>query len=156
MQGVSDITCVCKNSWVEWMIQLGKLQSGLPRLWYRDKITSDKGCFSSLSGPWKRRLCSLEKKKSSYFCVYVYLKKKTTRTTKEEWKLTLSKCHMHKMMMRCGFLKIRWQIGHYSQFALTPFKPMLFELYFHTSFSCTVILSIKIRFDRGFFQRTLH
>lgn len=79
-------------------------------------------------------------------------KKKTTRTTKEEWKLTLSKCHMHKMMMRCGFLKIRWQIGHYSQFAITPFEPMLFELYFHTSFSCTVILSIKIRFDWGFFS----
>lgn len=153
MQGVSDVTCVCKNSWVEWMIQLGKLQSGLPRLWYRDKITSDKGCFSSLSGPWKRRLCSLEKKIISFLCLCLFLKK--TRTTKEEWILTLSKCHMHKMMMRCGFLKIRRQIGHYSQFAITPFKPMLFDLYFHTSFSCTVILGIKIRFDWGFFQRTL-
>lgn len=80
---------------------------------------------------------------------------KKTRTTKEEWILTLSKCHMHKMMMRCGFLKIRWQIGNYSRFAIIPFKPMLFELYFHTGFSCTVILSIKIRFDWGFFQRTL-
>lgn len=117
MQGVSDVTCVCKNSWVEWMIQPGKLQSGLPRLWYRDKIMSDKGCFSSLSGPWKRRLCSLEKKIILFLCLCLF-KKKTTRTTKEEWKLTLSKCHMHKMMMRCGFLKIRWQIGHYSQFAI--------------------------------------